>query len=163
MNAMPTAVPTVAPVRLPTARRLLAVALLALAACSGVQPLKGPVQIRAAEEERAPGVTAMPYLCEPGYCYVGREVFLDERDISGARFEQEGEYRALVTLEFTREGARKLALVTRSNAGRRLVVVHDGKVLATMLVEGELAGGKAAIEGKPADIQKVYETLTQPK
>ena len=143
-------------------RSILFAALLCLGtACSGLAPLRKPMQLRLEGDSNTRGVLSMQQLCEPGLCYIGEEVYLDERDVRGAAL-QDGEVQASLVLEFTETGARKLRLVTRSNAGRRLAIVQDGKVLVMTLIRGEILGGKAEVAGRSTDLRRVFESLTAP-
>lgn len=139
----------------------IATLLCLTAACAGLAPVRKPMELRLEGDSNARGVLSMQQLCEPGLCYVGEEVYLDERDVRGAAL-QDGEVQASLVLEFTETGARKLRLVTRSNAGRRLAIVQDGKVLVMTLIRGEILGGKAEVAGRSADLRRVFESLTAP-
>lgn len=138
----------------------LAALALVLSACgaSGT-PVRG--QFRVEDPDRGPRASQLPYACQPGFCFVGEEVVIDERDIRGASLVQEGESQALIVLEFTRKGVEKLSLATRSNPGRRMAFVQDGKVLLSMLIEGELQD-KAVIRGPEDDLRRIYLLMTAP-
>ena len=132
-----------------------------LLGCGALTPVRRPMQLRLEADQYGLGATSMQQLCDPGLCYVGQQVYLDESDVRGAML-QEGEAQGSLVLEFTEDGARKLKLVTRSNNGRRLAVVQDGKVLALFMIREEIAGGKAELSGKPTDLRRIFESLTEP-
>lgn len=145
----------------PWQRAMMVSCALVSVGCGALTPVRRPVQLRMETDSGGSGTAAMPQLCAPGLCYVGQEVYLDERDLRGAML-QEGETQGLLVLEFTADGARKLQLVTRSNNGRRMAVVQDGRVLALMLIRQEIAGGRAELEGPPPDLRRVFQSLTEP-
>ena len=66
-------------------------------------------------------------------------------------------------LEFNQDGKAKLDLVARSNLGRRMVIVQDGKVLGTALLEKPDTDGKLRLLGPLPDMRRVYRELTEPK
>lgn len=131
-------------------------------ACGGLQPVKSPLEVRMEAGERAPETLSLPYLCRDGQCTVGQQVYLDERDVRGATLLQEGETQGLIVLEFSPGGRAKLDLVARSNLGRRLVIVQDGKVLGTALLEKPDTQGKLRLLGPLPDMRRVYRELTEP-
>jgi len=60
-------------------------------------------------------------------------------------FDQFG--RPQVALEFTPEGAKKFAEITRKNIGKRLAIVLDGRVYSAPVIRSAITGGRAVIEG----------------
>ena len=150
-------------------RRLARISLAApciaigLAGCGpAAAPVRG-VQVRLEETERGPRASQQPYPCPAGACYLGQDVLIDDRDIVGASFLEQGESRALIRIELTREGIRKLGLVTESNqAGRRMAFVRDGKVLVTApfgLDEKE----RVLVPGDLPSLRQIYQQLTAPE
>jgi len=81
---------------------------LMIAGCGGLTPVRRPIQVHLEADQYGPGAMTMQQLCQPGLCYVGQQVYLDERDVRGAML-QEGETQGSLVLEFTDDGARKLS------------------------------------------------------
>jgi preprotein translocase subunit SecD len=148
-----------------TLRTLVLVVLhaLLLSACGGLQPVRNPLQVRMEEGERGPEAQELPYLCRDGTCTVGQRVYLDERDVRGASLLQEGETQGLLVLEFSPGGEAKLNLLARSNLGRRMVFVQEGKVLGTALIEKPETSGKVQLLGPLPDMRRIFKELTEPK
>lgn len=145
--------------------RVFAALLVALAvtACGGLAPVRNPLQVRMEAGERGPDSQVLPYLCRDDVCTVGQRVYLDERDVRGASLVQEGETQGLLVLEFSADGQAKLDLLARSNLGRRMVFVQDGKVLATSLIEKPESSGKVGLLGPLPDMRRIFRELTEPR
>lgn len=52
-----------------------------------------------------------------------------------------------VSIEFTSEGAKKFAEITKKNVGKPLAIFLDGQPIEAPIVEQEILGGSAVIEG----------------
>jgi len=55
--------------------------------------------------------------------------------------------KPLVNIEFTPEGAKKFADVTRRNVGKPLAILLDGTIISAPNINGPIPGGKAQISG----------------
>lgn len=150
-------------IRHSVSRVVAGLALVLAAACSAMQPVSNPVQVRLEASDRAPEATQLPYLCQGGMCAVSPQVFLDERDVRGASLLQEGESQGLLVLEFNDAGKAKLNILTRSNLGRRMVFVQDSRVLGTLLIDRPWEKGRVELQGSLPDLRRIYQELTVPK
>ncbi len=74
-------------------------------------------------------------------------VLLTGAELKTARvvFDQFG--RPQVAMEFTPEGAKKFAEITRKNIGKRLAIVLDNRVYSAPVIRSAITGGQAVIEG----------------
>ncbi len=73
---------------------------------------------------------------------------LTGRFLSRARVEFDPNTQApQVGITFNKEGSDLFAKITRENVGKPLVVVLDGEVLSTPVIQGEITGGVAQITG----------------
>jgi len=95
----------------------------------------------------------------PGYelKYLEEQPLLLEKDAvltgdslitANVGFDQTRFGEPIVHLEFSTEGAKKFALVTESNVGRRLAIVLDGKVVSSPRINEPIPSGKAVITGR---------------
>lgn len=55
--------------------------------------------------------------------------------------------KPMINIEFTPEGTKKFANVTRMNVGKPLAILLDGVVLSAPRINGPIPGGKAQISG----------------
>ncbi len=74
-------------------------------------------------------------------------VELKGSDLVDARVNFDRFHRPEVALEFTPEGAKKFAELTRQNIGRRLAIVLDGTIYSAPTIQTTIADGKAVITG----------------
>lgn len=73
---------------------------------------------------------------------------LTGKDLKDSRAQVDGQSkRALVALEFTEDGSKKFADVTRRLVGQPLEIVFDGETLMKPNVNEPITGGKAVITG----------------
>lgn len=73
---------------------------------------------------------------------------LEEAQASiGSGYDPEQAGRAVVNIEFTRDGARTFARVTGANVGKRLGIVLDDKVYMAPNIRDKISGGAAVITG----------------
>jgi hypothetical protein len=80
--------------------------------------------------------------------YVEKEVLLDGRAVktaSAVRDKVSG--RPYVSITFTEEGAKQFAQVTREFIGERLAIISDGQVYSAPVIQQEISGGTAQIQG----------------
>ncbi|WP_456476323.1 protein translocase subunit SecD [Oceanithermus sp.] len=74
-------------------------------------------------------------------------VELKGSDLVDARVQFDRFNRPEVALEFTPEGAKKFADLTRNNIGRRLAIVLDGTIYSAPNIKTAITDGKAVITG----------------
>lgn len=74
-------------------------------------------------------------------------VVLTGSDLKDARGQMSEGTRAVVSLEFNDEGAKKFADLTARNIGRQIAIALDGKVLTAPVVNEVITGGRAQITG----------------
>ena len=75
-------------------------------------------------------------------------VVLTGKDLKDARAQVGQGNAAVVSLEFTSEGAQKFADLTARNIGRTIAIELDGKVLTAPVVQEAITGGRAQISGQ---------------
>jgi SecD/SecF fusion protein len=63
-------------------------------------------------------------------------------------FDQSAFNQPVVSLTFTRDGARKFADVTTNNVGKRLAIVLDGKIKSAPSIKERIPSGEAVIQGR---------------
>ncbi len=74
-------------------------------------------------------------------------VELKGSDLVDARVQFDRFNRPEVALEFTPEGAKKFADLTRNNVGRRLAIVLDGTIYSAPNIQTAITDGRAVITG----------------
>ncbi len=74
-------------------------------------------------------------------------VELKGSDLVDARVQFDRFNRPEVALEFTAEGAKKFADLTRNNIGRRLAIVLDGTIYSAPNIQTAITDGRAVITG----------------
>jgi SecD/SecF fusion protein len=63
-------------------------------------------------------------------------------------FDQSAFNQPVVSITFTKEGARKFAAITGENVGRRLAIVLDGKVKSAPVIREKIPSGEGVIQGR---------------
>lgn len=74
-------------------------------------------------------------------------VVLTGNDLKDARGQIGQNNQAMVSLEFSSDGAEKFANLTARNIGRQIAIVLDGEVLTAPTVNEAITGGRAVITG----------------
>jgi SecD/SecF fusion protein len=71
-------------------------------------------------------------------------------DLSNAivNFDQSAFNQPVVSITFTREGAKKFASITGNNVGARLAIVLDGKIKSAPVIRERIPGGEGVIQGR---------------
>ena len=74
-------------------------------------------------------------------------VLLTGNDVKNANAVLTNEGKAIIQLEFNEEGREKFAEATRNNLNKRIKISMDDEVLTNPVVNSEITGGEAVIEG----------------
>ncbi|MEI7941672.1 MAG: protein translocase subunit SecD [Candidatus Riflemargulisbacteria bacterium] len=78
--------------------------------------------------------------------FLGKTVMTgNDLSFAGPSVDQFG--KPIINIEFTAEGTRKFADVTRLNVGKPLAILLDGVVISAPRINGPIPGGKAQISG----------------
>jgi preprotein translocase subunit SecD len=121
---------------------------LTAAGVSGGQTEKHALELRLASHEKVEGWEKVP---GPGPentpAWISPEVALTKADIARAWPERTSENKPCVGIMFTEEGALKLARLTKSHIGELLAIIVDGRVTAVPMINAEITGGRALING----------------
>lgn len=67
--------------------------------------------------------------------------------LSHATVEFDQQNNPIVSLEFNSVGADKFAQITRGHKGENLAIILDGQVISAPVIQSEITGGKAVIQG----------------
>jgi preprotein translocase subunit SecD len=150
---------------------LFALPLLFLVACGTAPTPTGPgqgapkraiVQFYLVREEPGPNVVEYKVGATSETIFLAQKPDLTNRDIAWAEMQMDPiTGRASVLVHLTLEGREKLALLTGRNAGRRLAIAVDGRIISTPLITKELRDGRATIQGfrSAAEAQRVADSL----
>jgi len=82
-----------------------------------------------------------------GGCYVLNKTLLTGAALKNAKVEFNELGRAIVSIEFTREGGRIFEQITANNKDRNLAIVLDGIIQCYPVIRSTIPNGKATIEG----------------
>jgi hypothetical protein len=100
----------------------------------------------AAETNTAADTLPSPHGGEP--MRVGKTVLLGDDALEKSRLSWSEHNKTWeIEILFTPSGTRRFADVTRTNLGRQLAMVYNGRVLSAPVIRSEIAGGKGMISG----------------
>jgi preprotein translocase subunit SecD len=91
-------------------------------------------EIRRAEAEPAEGLTKVTIVGGTRKVYVHNKAELTNDDVSEARAAPDEKERYAIVITFTKEGAKKMAQVTKDHKEKPLAIMVDGKVIAAPVV-----------------------------
>ena len=121
---------------------------LTAAGLSSDQTGKHTFELRLASHEKVEGWERVP---GPGPSntpvWISPEVALANRDVARAWPERTSENKPCVGIMLTEEGALKLARLTKSHIGELLAIMVEGRVTAVPMINTEITGGRARING----------------
>jgi hypothetical protein len=87
---------------------------------------------------------------------VERNVLLGTESIERARLRPSLSTEELeLELQFTEEGRKSFADITRDNVGRQLAITMQGRVLQAPRIHSEILGGKAVIAGQLSEAERI--------
>jgi preprotein translocase subunit SecD len=117
--------------------RLVDVSMTAEQALQGRPPLDSEILYG----RQRPNEPKVPYLVRKG-------VLLSEADIVDAQpgFDQRTR-EPIVSFRFSRNGARKFALITQENVGRPFAIILDNEVISAPVIREPITGGSGQISG----------------
>jgi preprotein translocase subunit SecD len=92
--------------------------------------------------------------------HVGKTVLLDHTAIASAAAQTDVLGNPIIHIKFTEKGRERFADVTRSNIGKQLAIVVDGRLLLVPRIHSEIPGGKADIAGSFSE-QEAAEFATK--
>ena len=120
-----------------------------LAGCSTTRSRNASVRIefRPGSQEPEPGLTAMTLPSSGKQIYISENVVLSNSDIDSASVSLGPNGQPMISIVFTKVGAKRFAEVTEQNIGKPLAILIDGELLSAPIIEESILGGKAAIVG----------------
>jgi len=106
------------------------------------------LQFRLVEDKEGPDTVAMKLKGKDETLHVNKQVLLNALDVESARATHDAvRGTPNISLNFTRDGAKKFAEVTAKNVNRKLAIIVDGQLLSAPIIRTAIEGGKAIIEG----------------
>jgi preprotein translocase subunit SecD len=106
------------------------------------------LQFRLVEEKEGPDTVAMKVMGKDETLNVNKQVLLNALDVESAKATRERHSGSPgLSLNFTRDGAKKFAEVTAKNVNRKLAIIVDGQLLSAPVIRSRVEGGKAVITG----------------
>ena len=115
------------------------------------------IEFHVGEEQPGTGLTAVTTGDYPSTLYLHPEVAVGNNDIRGAKAALDEFGGRAVSLELSESGLRKLQAVTSANLQKRLVILVDGKVLLSPVIQSPVTDPTVQIVGElnDADIQRI--------
>jgi outer membrane protein assembly factor BamB len=93
------------------------------------------------QPSRDPGQTQEEVL------HVKKEVLLDGSAVKSASVKAGGSFGPTIVIDFTDDGRKRFAEITRQNIGKRLALIIDGRVCSAPVFRSEISGGAAHVWG----------------
>jgi preprotein translocase subunit SecD len=78
---------------------------------------------------------------------VDKKIQLDQTALRAATVHEDNHGHFRIDIEFTDDGRKRFAEVTRQNIRKRLAIIIDGKLCSAPVIMSEISGGKAQITG----------------
>jgi hypothetical protein len=118
-------------------------------------------EVRLAEDKPGKDLTEATVEGSTRKVFLHKEVILAAKDIAGAKAITIDDKPA-IDVSFTPAGAKTLKDLTTANAGKRLAILVDGKVLTAPIIRDGITGGKAHITGvfTKAETERIAKVLT---
>lgn len=121
---------------------------------------KGKLEIRRAETKPANGLTEATVAGTRDKVYLHKQVELTNADIAKAVAGMDQALDPAIDIEFTKEGARKMAALSADHKNKPLAILVDGKVVSAPVIRAKLTN-KAQITGKftRSEIEALVQAL----
>ena len=113
-------------------------------ACSDNE--KVTLEFRIAEDKPAADLTEILFEPTGEAFYLHNEVLVNQYDVESASVVNQLGQPA-VELILTSEGAKKFALLTAQNIGKRCGMMLNGKLLSAPIIRDSISGGRAVVSG----------------
>jgi len=133
---------------------LLSICLLTTVALGNNAPAPLVIQFRLVVDIRTAQTEEM-ILAQPGrppnrpeVINVQKNALLDQSDLKSATVATDNIGNPVIYINFTDDGTKRLAEVTRQNIGKRLAIVINGKLESAPRINSEISGGSAEITGQ---------------
>ena len=117
---------------------------------STVDPATGGrtrLEFRLAAHEAGEGLTPATVTGTGDVVYLHEGVELSTDDVASTRVVEGIGGRPSVEVQFTGDGAKRFAELTRENVGRAFAIMVDGQVVSAPIIRDEIRGGRALITG----------------
>jgi preprotein translocase subunit SecD len=143
---------------------LFAVACLGFAAPLGaVRPEDKPkvtVEFRRAETKPTDGLTEAKIEGTTEKVYITKKADATNADIAEAKVGVDGDANPAIDITFTKEGAKKMELLTENHRGKPLAIMIDGKVMSAPVVKKKFST-QAQITGKftKEEVEKLVKAI----
>ena len=127
--------------------------LLAATAIAIASPAPPIFQIRLVLDTASADTEPMTYITHNQHhsytnvLYVQKTVLLDQTALQSAKPGKNGLGQPTIWITFTGKGAKEFADVTRQNIHRRLAIIINGQVCEAPIIQMEIPGGEAHIDG----------------
>src|SRR6478672_6188146 len=108
---------------------------------------KVTVEFKRAEAKAAEGLTAATIVGTNEKVYLHKTADATSADIAVARAAKDANEKPIIEIEFTKEGAKKMAALSEAQKNKRIAILVNGKVLSAPVVRAKLSS-RAQITGK---------------
>lgn len=125
-------------------------------------PHKVKLEFRRVELKPGEGFTEAIDPATSEKVYLHKKVELDNRDIDSAssehmQYKEIDEY--LITISFTKEGAKKMETLSKQLQGKKLALLFDGRVIQVPTIVAPLSSGAAILCKTKAEADKIVQAL----
>lgn len=88
-----------------------------------------------------------PATPKPEALNVEKKVLLDQTALKSAVVTKDNLGNPQIDLQFSKEGGKQLAEITKANVRKRLAIVVDGQLYSAPVINDVITGGRANISG----------------
>jgi preprotein translocase subunit SecD len=133
--------------------KLMAVCLVASAAVGAELPTMPVFQMRLVldtpdgDSEQMTLITKNEHDSYTNVLNVQKTVLLDQTALKSATSHADALGQPVIEINFTENGGKRIAEVTRQNVGKRLAIVIDGKLCSAPNIHEPISGGTVQISG----------------
>jgi biopolymer transport protein ExbD len=99
------------------------------------------LEIHRAEQESAEGLKEAEVPGRNEKVYLHPEIEINGDDVQGAGVTTDSNGKPVISVAFTAEGSRKMAVLSKSHLKKPLAIMLDGRVVMAPTVQSEMAGG----------------------
>jgi preprotein translocase subunit SecD len=125
------------------------------------QEKRAAFEIYRAETKSAPGLTEITEAGSNRKIYLHKSADLTRADIEEAKSGKDSSGMAVVEITFTKEGAKKMARLTKEHLEKPMAVLVDGKLICAPSIRAVISE-KAVLQGENADeVAKIVKEINK--
>lgn len=123
---------------------------------------KVKVEFRRAEAKAAEGLTEAIVEGTTEKVYLHKTAAATNADIAAARSAEDDNKKPVIEIEFTKEGAKKMAALSEAQKNKRIAILIDGKVVSAPVVRAKFST-HAQITGNftKEEVEKLVKAINE--